>query len=197
MEQGLRTNNLVLGGSQEAPISLAPAAIRHERKPGGYTYTVSTYQDPAGCLIGERWIIDGMPHAWPGGSADPKWSGYSDPKAPSGAEGSWAFLRRYTKRDTAMPCAEAPAPRTPPVGVSTACRARWLTLRLPSGTRTVRATVNGRRASVRATRRSVRVRLPATRRSRTKVVVRWRTRSGKRVTRRYSRKGCWTPVSRR
>ena len=106
LEQGLRTNNLVLSGSQDGPIALAPAAVRQKQKPGGYPYAVSRYRDPDGCLIAERWIIHGMPHAWPGGTTDPKYAGFTDPKAPSGARGSWAFFRRYTKRATSMPCAE-------------------------------------------------------------------------------------------
>jgi poly(hydroxyalkanoate) depolymerase family esterase len=102
LEQGLRTNNLVLSGSQEGPISLEPAAVREGEKPGGYSYTVSSYHDPAGCLIGERWIIHGLAHAWPGGPL----AGWADAKAPSGARISWEFLSRYTMRGTAMPCAE-------------------------------------------------------------------------------------------
>jgi poly(hydroxyalkanoate) depolymerase family esterase len=108
LEQGLRTNNLVISGVQDGPIALTPAAVREEQKPSGYRYTVSSYRDPDGCLIGERWIIHGMPHAWPGGTTDPKYRGFTDTKAPSGAEGSWAFFHRYTKRETSMPCAEAP-----------------------------------------------------------------------------------------
>jgi poly(hydroxyalkanoate) depolymerase family esterase len=108
LEQGLRTSNLVLSGSQEKPISLSPAAAREEPNPGGLAYTVSEFRDPDGCLIGERWIIHGMPHAWPGGTSDPKYSGYTDVRAPSGAKATWAFLERYRKADTAMPCAEAP-----------------------------------------------------------------------------------------
>jgi poly(hydroxyalkanoate) depolymerase family esterase len=111
LEQGLRTNNLVLSGTQEEPIALTPAAVQEMHKPGGYGYTVSRYRDPDGCLIGERWIIHGMPHSWPGGTTDPKYAGWTDPKAPSGAKGSWAFFRRYTKRETSMPCAEATSPR--------------------------------------------------------------------------------------
>ena len=67
---------------------------------------MSRYRDPDGCLIGEQWLINGMPHALPGGTTDPKYAGWTDPKAPSGAEGAWAFFRHYTKSDTAMPCAE-------------------------------------------------------------------------------------------
>jgi poly(hydroxyalkanoate) depolymerase family esterase len=189
LEQGLRTDNLVVSGSQDGPIALTPAAVRQERSPGGYGYTVSTYRDPDGCLIGERWIIDGMPHAWPGG--DPKYQGYTDPKAPSGAEGSWAFFRRYAKSETSMPCAEAavtsaassaPVPR--------GCRARWLVVHLPAGARAITATVNGRPASARKAHGGVRVHLPAGPRARTTVVVRARTRTGRTVTRRHTYHGC-------
>ena len=107
LEQGLRTNNLFLSGSQTEPISLSPASVAHKKRHDGYTYTKSSFRDPDGCLIGERWIIDGMPHSWPGGTRDPKYAGYSDPKGPNGAKITWAFFNRYTRRGTAPPCSEA------------------------------------------------------------------------------------------
>ena len=107
VEQGLRTSTLVLSGSQEGPLSLEPAAVRDEQVPDGHAYTVSDFRDPDGCLVAERWIIHGMPHAWPGG--DPGYGGYVDARAPDGAEATWDFLRRYRKSATAMPCAEASA----------------------------------------------------------------------------------------
>ena len=57
LEQGLRTNNLVLiSGTQDAPISLTPASIEEvAQRRSGYDSTVSTYLDPDGCLIGQRW----------------------------------------------------------------------------------------------------------------------------------------------
>lgn len=105
LQQGLRTDNLVISGSQTAPIALTPAAVHHEKVPGGRTYTVSTFRDPAGCLIGQQTIIDGMPHDWPGGTTDPTYKGYTDPTAPSGAKIAWAFFRHFTLSSTAMPCA--------------------------------------------------------------------------------------------
>jgi poly(hydroxyalkanoate) depolymerase family esterase len=106
LQQGLRTDNLVISGSQTGPISLTPAATRHEKVPGGRSYTVSTFRDPAGCLIGQQTIIDGMPHEWPGGSTDPTYKGYTDPTAPSGAKTAWNFFRHFTLNSSAMPCAE-------------------------------------------------------------------------------------------
>ena len=113
LDQGLRTNNLVLSGTQSGPIALTPASTREVPKPGGYSTTVKTYLDPNGCVIGERWLVHGMNHFWSGGTTDPKYKDFTDPKGPSGAEASWAFFKRYTKSSTAMPCAEAPAPPHP------------------------------------------------------------------------------------
>jgi poly(hydroxyalkanoate) depolymerase family esterase len=106
LQQGLRTDNLAIGGSQDGPISLTAATAHSYRvpMPHGRSYVVSTFRDPSGCLIGQQTIIDGMPHAWPGGNA--KMGGYSDPTAPSGAETAWNFFRHFTLGATAMPCAE-------------------------------------------------------------------------------------------
>jgi poly(hydroxyalkanoate) depolymerase family esterase len=106
LEQSLRTNNLVLSGAQDGPLSLVPHAVTDGQVPDGLAYTASTFVDPDGCLVGERWIIHGMPHAWPGGA---DYGGYTDTRAPDGAEATWAFLRRYRKSDTALPCAETVA----------------------------------------------------------------------------------------
>ena len=110
VEQALRTSNLALSGSQDAPLSLTPATTVSRQVPGGYAYDVSTFDDPNGCLVGERYIIHGMPHAWPGGTDDPTVKGYGDPKAPDAAPAIWDFLKRYRKSETGMPCAEATAP---------------------------------------------------------------------------------------
>ncbi|MBJ7328574.1 MAG: prolyl oligopeptidase family serine peptidase [Solirubrobacteraceae bacterium] len=106
LDQGIRTNNLVLGTSQSHPIARTAATAREERVPGGRSSRVLSYRDPSGCLIAERWTVRGLGHFWPGGSADLRW-GRSDVRAPSGAEISWRFFSRYTKSGTEMPCAEA------------------------------------------------------------------------------------------
>ena len=57
LQQGLRTDNLVISGSQEGPSPLEPSSMRQGHKPGGYVFTVSAYRDHAGCLIGKSWRI--------------------------------------------------------------------------------------------------------------------------------------------
>lgn len=111
LQQSLRTNNLVLSGTQDAPLSLTSASVRDEQVPNGLAYTVSTFLDPDACLVGESWVIHGMPHAWPGGA---DYGGYTDTRAPDGAEATWSFLQRYRLSETSLPCAEASNRRTGP-----------------------------------------------------------------------------------
>jgi poly(hydroxyalkanoate) depolymerase family esterase len=105
--QGLRTDNLVLDGSQTAPIHLTPASVTHGQVPKGYSYTVSNYHDGHGCLIGQRVLVHGMNHFWSGGSSNPEWHDFTDPKGPSAAVMSWAFFSRYTLSNTAWSCKAA------------------------------------------------------------------------------------------
>jgi poly(hydroxyalkanoate) depolymerase family esterase len=111
LQQGLRTDNLVFDGVQTAPINLTPASVRHEQTPGGYPYTISSYLDGHGCLIGERVLIHGMNHFWPGGSSDSQWHYWTDPKGPSGAQLAWSFVSRFRKDDTAWSCRPRPHAR--------------------------------------------------------------------------------------
>ena len=175
LEQGLRTDNLVIsrGASQDGPISLAPAAVRQGQQPGGHAYTVSTYHDPSGCLIGERWLIHGMNHFWSGGTTDPRYASFTDPKGSSAAEASWAFFERYRKSDTAMPCAETAVPYTPPPVI---CAGRPVTITLPPGMRARRvlAWVDGRRVRAKLGGRRVTLTLPPGPKRAARIMVRVR-----------------------
>lgn len=107
LEQSLRTNNLVIDRRQTTPISFTPARVQHKQKRGGYSYTISSYRDGHGCLIGQRYLVHGMNHFWSGGSANPKWASFTDPKGPSAAIASWRFFSHYTLANTARPCQRA------------------------------------------------------------------------------------------
>jgi poly(hydroxyalkanoate) depolymerase family esterase len=102
--QILRTDNLFLSGTQTAPIKLVPASVAHRQKPHGRSYTVATYRDQHGCVIGQRYLVHGMNHFWSGGSADKRWKDFTDATGPSAAVISWRFFSRYTLRNTARPC---------------------------------------------------------------------------------------------
>jgi poly(hydroxyalkanoate) depolymerase family esterase len=121
VEQWLTTDNLVIGGKTSGPLSLTPASDTPGQVPGGYSYDVYDYTQPSGCLVAQHWIVHGMNHDWSGGTSDPAYSGYTDPKGPSASEASWEFFSRYTLRSTSRPCADAresPAGALPVDGVS-------------------------------------------------------------------------------
>jgi poly(3-hydroxybutyrate) depolymerase len=106
LEQSLRTNNLVIDHDQDQtkPISLTTVTVQHKQKPGGYSYTISTYVDQYGCTIGQRYLVHGMNHFWSGGSSDPQWHYWTDPKGPSAALASWTFFSQYTLANTSRAC---------------------------------------------------------------------------------------------
>lgn len=104
LAQSLRTNNLVIDHHQTTPISLTPARVQRKQVPGGYAYTVSTYVDQHRCTIGQRYLVHGMNHFWSGGSANPKWADFTDPKGPSAAVASWQFFSHFTLANTARSC---------------------------------------------------------------------------------------------
>lgn len=103
LDQGLRTNNLVLSGTQDGPIELRPSAVRQGQVPDGYAYTVSSFHGPDGCLVGELWMVDGLAHSWPGGTSKPEDQYNNDTKAPSAAVASWEFFERHRRSDATVP----------------------------------------------------------------------------------------------
>ena len=91
LEQGLLTNDLVLRGQGRAGVRRTPVAVRSVRQPGRYRTTVRDYRY-GDCLIAQRWTVHGMGHFWPGGSPDPKWAAFTDPKGPDAAELTWRYF---------------------------------------------------------------------------------------------------------
>jgi poly(3-hydroxybutyrate) depolymerase len=66
--------------------------------PGGYSWTRYVWRDNSdGCEIGERWVVNGMGHYWSGGSSDPQWATWTDPKGPSTSEESLRFFLHFKR----------------------------------------------------------------------------------------------------
>mgnify|MGYP002651350332 FL=1 len=107
IQQWLMTNNLVISGTLQSPLSLSPAETLTVTPETGYPYHIDIYRDADGCRVVEQVRIEEMAHYWPGGSDDPSLAGFTDPRAPSGAALSWAFFKRFRRSDTTLPCAEA------------------------------------------------------------------------------------------
>lgn len=57
--------------------------------PGGHRFTKYSYQDAAGRLLMEKWMVHGLGHAWSGA---PVASRYGDPRGPNASAELWRFF---------------------------------------------------------------------------------------------------------
>ncbi|MBA3471765.1 MAG: PHB depolymerase family esterase [Rubrobacter sp.] len=85
------------GGGQE--IKEAPALrarVRQGQVPAGHSYTCSTYHDASDHAIVERWNVNGLGHAWSGGSLP---GSYTDPKGPDASAEMVRFFDQHPRRE--------------------------------------------------------------------------------------------------
>jgi poly(hydroxyalkanoate) depolymerase family esterase len=87
--QWSQTNARLAAENSESKFALTENVIRGE-VPGGYAYKKHIYQEGDGRLLMEKWLIEGLGHAW---SGSPKPSKYGDPKGPNAAAEIWRFFR--------------------------------------------------------------------------------------------------------
>lgn len=104
VQQWLRTDNLVVSGTQTKPLDLSPASDKAERVPGGRAYNVVSYTAPNGCPIAKHYLVHGMGHFWSGGASNPQYAGFTDPKGPSAAKASWAFFSQFRESSNPLRC---------------------------------------------------------------------------------------------
>jgi poly(hydroxyalkanoate) depolymerase family esterase len=86
------TDDMVLSGSENGPLSTYPMKSNFAWVPNGRMYTVSSYPDNHGNELIEYWSINGMDHAWSGGASGFQ---YSDPSGPSETDAMWTFFSNH------------------------------------------------------------------------------------------------------
>jgi triacylglycerol lipase len=98
-ERSVRTwlsiDDLVDNGADDGTVARAPQSTREGAVRDGYGYSIDRYTS-RGCVIVERWLVEGMGHAHSGGAEDQNWS---DPKGPDAAAASWRFFASHPKQD--------------------------------------------------------------------------------------------------
>jgi poly(hydroxyalkanoate) depolymerase family esterase len=99
--QWAKTNHC-LDGNQGKEL-LAVGELTNGGFATGYSLHKYTYKDGAGRLLMEKWLVDGLGHAWPG---SPISGPFADPRGPNASEEMWRFFRETTI------CSERAAPRT-------------------------------------------------------------------------------------
>jgi poly(hydroxyalkanoate) depolymerase family esterase len=98
--QWLATDDMVLRREHRAALTSAMARVARGAVPHGHTYTVRSIGPTSGCTLLQFWTIHGMGHYWSGGSKNPAWARYTDPRGPSAAAASWAFFSRLRLADS-------------------------------------------------------------------------------------------------
>lgn len=81
-------------GTKETPA--LRARVRQGQVPGGHSYTCSTYHDAGDRAVAERWTVNGLGHAWSGGSLP---GSYTDPKGPDASAEMVRFFDQHPRRE--------------------------------------------------------------------------------------------------
>jgi poly(hydroxyalkanoate) depolymerase family esterase len=80
--------DVLAAASPETP----PAVVTTGQVPGGHAYTRTRYQDPAGEVLAERWIIHQAGHTWSGGVPH---GSYTDPRGPDASAELIRFFNEH------------------------------------------------------------------------------------------------------
>jgi len=91
-----KTNSCLAAEHSENGFALTEKVIGGE-VPGGYAYRKHIYAETDGRLLMEKWLIDGLGHAW---SGSPKVSKYGDPNGPHASAEIWRFFCQAGSRST-------------------------------------------------------------------------------------------------
>lgn len=90
LSQWAQTNDYVDDGADNQSVDdTADHTVRGSAN--GRSYTQYVYVDNNGKVLLEKWIVDGLGHAWSGGSTN---GSYTDPKGPDASRVMWEFFSR-------------------------------------------------------------------------------------------------------
>jgi poly(hydroxyalkanoate) depolymerase family esterase len=93
LSQWAQTNDYSDDGSDNDSITDEPADTLREQTPEGYDYVRYVYENPAEDVIMEKWVVEGLGHAWSGGDAE---GSYTDPEGPEASEEIIRFFERVS-----------------------------------------------------------------------------------------------------
>lgn len=95
-------------GEQNGSIALTPTETRTGRD--GKNYSVDSYVDSQGCVLVERWLIQGMFHAYAGGAPAAIYDVTADPDAPNMREIAYDFFLDQYDEDGPPGCDKSAVP---------------------------------------------------------------------------------------
>lgn len=90
IQQWMETDHDASGGTYNANF-FTPSTTTYGQVPGGHSYATYTWNDNNGQEIEEYWVVNGMGHAWSGGSGL-----WGDPEGPSANLAMYNFFMRFS-----------------------------------------------------------------------------------------------------
>lgn len=95
-EQATVTNDLALDGSDNGSVDYT-ADVTNTGSGSSLSYTEYEYHDAQGRAVVEKYIVDGMGHAWSGGASG---GSYTAPGGPDASRLIWDFFTNWTVNGT-------------------------------------------------------------------------------------------------
>ena len=95
VQQWMETNRLASNNAYQ-PSFGQPSTVDNGQVPNGHAYTVSRWNDGRGDVVQEYWQVEGMDHAWSGGSVS---GSFTDPRGPDATDAMWAFFTSHRTRE--------------------------------------------------------------------------------------------------
>ncbi len=96
IRQWMETDRLASQGTYTADFR-KPSSVMPGQVPGGRSYTVYTWNDSSGNVVQAYWKVDGMDHAWSGGSQGKP---FSDPHGPNASLAMYQFFLAHPLRES-------------------------------------------------------------------------------------------------
>ena len=93
VQQWMQTNHLASHGLYVADFT-NPTTTTSGQVPGGYAYTVYTWKDTKGNDVQTYWKIQGLGHAWSGGSPN---GSHTDPRGPNASVAMYQFFMNHPR----------------------------------------------------------------------------------------------------
>ncbi|HSP62373.1 MAG TPA: PHB depolymerase family esterase [Pyrinomonadaceae bacterium] len=87
--QWAQTNDYLDDGKDNDSVSIQSPKEAKGSVPNGYSFTKYSYYDGAKRLLMEKWLVEGLGHAWPG---SPIANQFADPKGPNASAEMWRFF---------------------------------------------------------------------------------------------------------
>lgn len=108
VQQFLASDDWADNGLNDGSVSRNLSSTRSGQKPGGRAYEIDDYKDAAGCLLVQRWLIQGMGHMWSNAAANgsPRDLALTDPLGPDVSTPTFDFLLSHVMPAGGTACAQ-------------------------------------------------------------------------------------------